>query len=105
MTHDAYGRFEARYGLHHRAALTDSSDLPPSAQHIAQLEASLQAGEISCVMREPVAAPKLLRTLLRDRQVRVEIIDAMALEIPPAGDALVDFYRQLGGAMAKCLQP
>lgn len=105
VTHDAYGRFEARYGLRHRAALTDSSDLPPSAQHIAQIESALRAGDISCAMREPTAPPKLLQTLLQGRQVRVEIIDAMALEIPPAGDAIVDFYRKLGAAMTRCLQP
>jgi zinc transport system substrate-binding protein len=105
VTHDAYGRFEARYGLQHRAALTDSSDLPPSAQHIARIESALRTGDISCAMREPTAPPKLLQTLLQGRQVRVEVIDAMALEIPPAGDAIIDFYRQLGAAMTKCLQP
>lgn len=105
VTHDAYGRFETRYGLHHQAALTDSSDLPPSAQHIAQIEAALRAGTISCVMREPAAPPKLLQTLLNGREVRIETIDAMALEIPARGDAIVDFYRQLGAAMSRCLQP
>lgn len=105
VTHDAYGRFEARYGLRHQAALTDSSDLPPSAQLIAQIEAALQAGTISCVMLEPAAPPKLLQTLLQGREVRVEAIDSMALEIPPRGGAIVDFYRQLGAAVSRCLQP
>jgi zinc transport system substrate-binding protein len=105
VAHDAYSRFEARYGLSHRAALTDSSDMPPSAQHIARIEAALRAGEISCVMREPAATPKLLRTLLQGREVRVEVIDAMALEVSPGVDAIVDFYRRLGAAVSRCLQP
>jgi zinc transport system substrate-binding protein len=105
VAHDAYGRFETRYGLRHSAALTDSSDLPPSAQHIAQIEAALRSGTISCVMREQTAPPKLLQTLLKGRDARVEVIDAMALEIPLRGDAIVDFYRQLGAAMSRCLMP
>jgi zinc transport system substrate-binding protein len=105
VAHDAYGRFEARYGLRHLAALTDSSDLPPSAQHIAQIESSLAAGRISCALREPEAPPKLLKTLLQGRPVRVEVIDSMALEIPAEGDAIVAFYRRMGAAISRCLQP
>jgi zinc transport system substrate-binding protein len=105
VAHDAYGRFEARYGLRHRAALTDSSDLPPSAQHIAQIENALQDGEISCVMREPSPPPKLLQTLLKGRQVRVEVVDAMGFETPIGRNAIVDFYRRLGRSISKCLEP
>lgn len=101
VAHDAYSRFEARYGLQHRAALTDIADLPPSAQHIARIQAQLDAGEISCVMQEPFMPPKILQTLLRGRQVRVVTIDSLALEESTLGD----FYRALGTSVRKCLQP
>lgn len=105
VAHDAYERFESRYGLRHRAALTDNADLPPSAQHIARIEAALNAGEISCVMREPAAQPKVLQMLLKNRSVRTEVIDAMALDIPLSNRGIVDFYQQLGASMESCLQP
>lgn len=105
VAHDAYGRFEARYGLRHRAALTDNADLPPSGQHIAQIEAALNAGEIGCVMREPASQPKVLQTLLKGRQLRVEPIDAMAMGVLPGERGIVEFYRQLGVSMGNCLRP
>lgn len=105
VAHDAYGRFETRYGLHHREALTDNADLPPSVQHIARIEAALNAGEIGCVLREPASSPKMLQTLLKNRSLRVESIDAMGLEIPAGDRGIVDFYRQLGASMGNCLRP
>lgn len=105
VAHDAYGRFESRYGLRHRAALTDNADLPPSAQHIAKIEAALNTGEISCILSEPAARPKVLQMLLKNRSVRVEVIDAMALDIPPGSRGIVDFYSRLGASMQNCLRP
>lgn len=105
VAHDAYGRFEARYGLRHQAALTDSSDLPPSAQHIAQIESAVKTGAISCAMHDVAESPKLLQTLLKGRQVRVEVVDSMAAGISPGQNGLVEFYRQLGSAVSRCLQP
>jgi zinc transport system substrate-binding protein len=103
VAHDAYGRFEARYNLKHLAALTDMADLPPSAQHIAQINTLLEEGEISCVMREPFAPPRVLLTLLKDRQLRVAIIDSMAADVPLRA-GIVEFYRQLGASMQACLE-
>ena len=105
VAHDAYGRFEARYGLRHRAALTDSSDLPPSAQHIAHIENALKTGAITCALHDVAESPKLLQTLLKGRQVRVESVDSMGAEISPGQNGLVEFYRQFGGAVSRCLQP
>lgn len=105
VAHDAYGRLEQRYGLRHVAALTDNADLPPGARHIAQIETALDAGRITCVLREPSTEPKVLQTLLKNRGVRVVTIDSMASGIAPSDHGIVDFYRQLGIAMGDCLQP
>jgi len=104
VAHDAYSRFEARYGLNHLAALTDIADLPPSARHIEQIDSLLKAGKISCVMREPVAPPRVLTTLLKGRQLRVAIIDSMAAKVPLRA-GVVEFYRQIGASMLACLEP
>lgn len=105
VAHDAYSRFEDRYGVRHREALTDHADLPPSAQHIARIEAALNAGEIGCVLREPGNPPKILQNLLKNRQLYVASIDAMGREIAVGERGIVDFYRQLGASMEKCLRP
>jgi zinc transport system substrate-binding protein len=104
VVHDAYARFETRYGLQHRAALTNNADLPPSAQHIANIQKLLDAGDISCVMQEAAMPPKVLQTLLKDRQLRVQTIDSLGLEVS-LEEGIVGFYRKLGESMRECLQP
>ncbi len=105
VAHDAYGRLEARYGLEHRAALTDAADLPPSASQLARIEALLNSGEVSCAIQEPNTPSKLLRTLLQARQVKLVTMDPLAVEVPLDEDGIVEFYRRLGAAMVACLQP
>jgi zinc transport system substrate-binding protein len=101
VVHDAYSRFESRYGIRHQAALTDIADLPPSAQQIARIQALFDVGEISCVIQEPFGSPKTLQALLRGRQVRVQTVDSLALK----ENNIVAFYRSVGASIAECLQP
>jgi zinc transport system substrate-binding protein len=110
VAHDAYSRFEARYDLTHVAAVTGSADLPPSAQHIAQIDALLKTEKAECIMREPYGIPRVLKpllkdNLLKDKKLRVVTIDAMAVDISPTENGTVDFYRALGASMLECIQP
>jgi zinc transport system substrate-binding protein len=108
VAHDAYSRFEARYDLKHLTAVTDNADLPPSAQHIAQLDALLKTEKAKCIMREPYGTPRVLKPLLKDdllRKLHVVAIDSMAADVSPTKNGIVEFYRALGASMLACIQP
>lgn len=103
VEHDAYQRLEQRYGLHHLAALTDSSELPPSPAQLAHIQRLLEAKAIGCVWRERQQT-RAMSKLLSGVQVNVEVIDALAVDQPLSEEGFVQFYRRLGLAMVSCLR-
>lgn len=105
VEHDSYARFEARYGLHHLAALTNSGDVPASAAGIARITQLLDSGAIGCVWLEPYSS-KLMRGLLKNHTAaRSVVLDALAAQAPLTADGLVGFYRQLGESVRTCMLP
>lgn len=103
VEHDAYSRFEARYGLGHLAALTDMADLPPSVSGMLQIRQLLDSGEASCVLAEAQQSTQL-HALLEGRSTRVVRLDPLAARVPVSGEGLLGFYRQLGESVAECLK-
>lgn len=102
VSHDAYSRFERRYGLVHRAALTDAADVPPSAKSLMVIERELDEGRIACIWRQPQEG-RLYQRLVAGRNIRAVTIDAMAAQIPITADGVLDFYQRLWGAVISCI--
>ena len=102
VEHDAYRRFKARYGFTHRAALTDSSELPPSAATLLNVERQLADGSITCVWREPQQSKQLQR-LVADKKLRIGTIDAMAARIPVSTEGALQFYEGMWKEVIACL--
>jgi len=102
VTHDAYGRFEHRYGFAHRAALTDASDTPPSAKSLMNIERELAEGRIACIWRQPHEG-RLFQRLVAKRNIRTVTIDAMAAGIPSTADGALQFYQRLWSAVITCV--
>ena len=103
VSHDAFSRFERRYGLAHAAALTDAADMPPSAKSLLRIDAKLADGGITCVWRLP-QEDRLLRRVLDGRDVRTVTIDTMAAQVPADADGAQLFYRRLWEAAVSCLE-
>jgi zinc transport system substrate-binding protein len=103
VEHDAYGRFESRYGLQHVAALTDSADLPPSVAAMMQIRGLLDRGVVGCVLAEAQESTRL-HALLDGRQVRVIRLDPMAGGVAVSAEGSLDFFRQLGESVLACLK-
>lgn len=102
VEHDAYSRFEARYGLTHRAALTNAADLPPNATAMLSIKRQLLNGGITCVWREPQES-KLLKSLIADSNPKIVTIDAMAARIPVNRDGILQFYQNLWESVTSCV--
>ncbi|HEY3697982.1 MAG TPA: zinc ABC transporter substrate-binding protein [Spongiibacteraceae bacterium] len=102
VEHDAYSRFEARYGLTHHAALTNVADLPPSATVMLSIKRQLHDGSVTCVWREPQES-KLLKSVIADSNPKIVTIDAMAARIPVNKDGALQFYQGLWEAVISCV--
>ena len=102
VEHDAYSRFEARYGLAHLAALTDAADLPPSVSGMLRIRRLLDSDEVGCVLAEAQQSTQL-RALMAGRTTRVVRLDPLAAGVPLSREGLLDFYRRLGESVAGCV--
>lgn len=102
VSHDAYSRFERRYGFAHRAALTNAADMPPSAKSMLNIERELADGRIACIWRQPQEG-KLYERLVAGKNIRAVTIDAMAAEIPNASGGVELFYQRLWQAVILCV--
>ncbi len=102
VSHDAYSRLERRYGLAHRAALTNAADMPPSARSLLNIERELTDGSITCIWRQPQEG-KLYQRLVSEKNIRSVTMDIMAAQIPSTKDGILLFYQRLWEAMISCL--
>jgi zinc transport system substrate-binding protein len=105
VAHDGYRRFETHYGLHHVAALANGAEQTPGARNVLHIQQLLADGAIGCVLQEPQYVPKVLRTLLRDRPVRVVTLDTLAAKTSLTRDGFAAFYRDFGRGVVSCLEP
>lgn len=103
VLHDAYGHFEARYGIRRLAALSISPERQPGAKHIWQLKQQIATGEVACVFREPQYQPKILNNLLAGSGVRTGLLDPLATAFSPSKTAFQEFLAGFAKALADCL--
>ncbi|WP_295873432.1 zinc ABC transporter substrate-binding protein [uncultured Zhongshania sp.] len=107
LLHDGFSRFERHHGLPAGEMVMAGSDRLPGARHIVDLRTRLQAGEFSCVFREPQYAPAMLNALIADLDIRVIEIDPLGARFDTSGnkegaDGFLRLYRQLGQAFLTC---
>lgn len=102
VSHDAFSRFERRYGLVHRAVLTNAADMPPSAKSLLAIERELENGTISCVWRQP-QENKLFERVVGTRNIRSVTVDTMAAQIPSTANGVRSFYQRLWETAISCL--
>lgn len=100
--HDAYQPFAQRFGITVAGALTNSESAPPSAAAVARARERIAAGEIVCVMNEPLQNDALVGTVVEGFDVGRGQIDTAGTTLdfgPGLYDALI---RQIAAEMADC---
>lgn len=103
VSHDAFGGFEARYGLQHAATLSDGHERPPGPRRLAAIKESVSRGEIRCALLESQYDRKLVQTLFAGTAVRQVTVDTLAGDIVASPQGLEEFYRRIGKAFTACL--
>ena len=102
VAHDAYGQFEARFGLRHSGVFSLNPERLPGAAHVVSLQRQLEMGQVDCVFREPQYHPPVLGRLLEARPVPVIELDPLASGQPAAPGGFVGFLREFGVRFASC---
>lgn len=75
VSHEAFGYLGARYHLDVHAITGLSPSAEPSARHLADLRALVQAEGVTTVFGERLASPALARTLADEAGVRTGVLD------------------------------
>lgn len=101
--HDAYGYFEARYGLRRAAAVTVAPDRAPGARRLAAIRRAITATGARCIFREPQFRPALVAALSRATGARIATLDPLGSGLAPGAAAYFALMRALAGALRLCL--
>lgn len=102
VAHDAYGQFEARFGLRHSGVVAVSPEQLPGAAHIVSLQRQLESNSVDCVFREPQFHPPILARLLETRRVPVIKLDPLASEYRAGPGSFLAFMRDFVLRFASC---
>ena len=112
VSHDAFAGFERRYRLQHAATLSDGHELPPGPRRMLEVRTLIERGEVGCVLLEPQYDRKLINAVVGNASMRRVQIDPLATDVAvvakPVGaevavQAVEQFYRGMGQAMADCM--
>ena len=70
-THNAFGYFEARYGIEFIAPLGVSTESEPSAREVAKIIAEVKAAHIPAVFLEKAGDPRLMRRISAETGAKI----------------------------------
>ena len=102
VEHDSFRYFEARFGLEHRFAITDSHAVEPGPARIAELRDSARAEAISCVLTEGKENVGLLETVFEGHHAKVVKVDPIIGEKSPGPLLYMDLMHRLSLALMSC---
>ena len=81
--HDAYGYLEARFGLSHAFAVTDTHAVTPGPARIAYLREAVTDSEVSCILTDGIEPTDILETVTEGHQVSLVIADPLGSDLTP----------------------
>lgn len=101
--HDAFGYFEARYGLNSIAAITSGPERAPGARRLRAIHRAMTARGVRCMFGQPGARPALAETLGRGTGARYGVLDALGAGNTPGPGAYGTLLRNLAKSLTECL--
>jgi zinc transport system substrate-binding protein len=101
--HDAYGYYEARYGLARVATVSGAPDRLPGARRLAAIRRTMARTHARCIFAEPQFRPALVAALARATGARPATLDPIGSDLPPGAGAYFTLMRNLATALRACL--
>jgi zinc transport system substrate-binding protein len=101
--HDAYGRFERRFGLAHRGAVTPDPERRPGARQVRRIRAAIVDIGAVCIFREPQFNRRILSAIVEDRDIQVGELDPLGAGLEPGVNGYFQLMRNLASEFVRCL--
>lgn len=102
--HDAYGYFEADFGLTVLGAIQLSDASAPSPARLAALRDTLKEEGASCVFAEPQFDPRLIAAVTEGSTLRVAELDPLGSTLQSGADFYPALITDLANRIAGCAQ-
>ncbi|MWP49628.1 zinc ABC transporter substrate-binding protein ZnuA [Gilliamella sp. Lep-s21] len=101
--HDAYGYFEAQFGLKKLGSFTINPAVQPGVQKVYAIQQELKKHQAVCVFREPQFSPAVIEKLVNGTDVRVGELNPLGTDIALSKDAYSQFLSKLTQQLLDCL--
>lgn len=100
--HDAYGYFEAHYGLDHLANISLSPERKPGAKKIVAIRKLMKEEEVACIFSEVQFNPAIVNALVDGTKVKSIELDPLGSRIKMDKNAYPAFLRQMSTQFSHC---
>ena len=101
--HDAFGYFEARFGVASGGTISDAHDYAPGPAHVQELRDTLGDGTISCVLSETGGATDYAQILTEGTQARTAQIDDVGISLTPGPLLYEQLLTQIADTLTTCI--
>ncbi len=101
--HDAYSYFEDEYGVSHRAVVAINPEGNPGAKHLIWLDRLIATERISCMLVEPESNLRIVKLMSKESEMRVQMIDPMAGDVPVGPEAYLQFLQGVTQKIMGCI--
>ncbi|UYM18299.1 zinc ABC transporter substrate-binding protein ZnuA [Endozoicomonas euniceicola] len=102
--HDAYGYLQEHYQFNIAGHFTLNPEQQPGPRHLAELREKLLKSGKTCVFREPQFEPAYIDKIVHGLDVKVSLLDPLAMDIPEGPDAYPEFINGLVDNIVDCLE-
>ena len=103
--HDAFGYFADRFALPVAGTISDSDAEAPGPAHLAELQALVQAGTVTCVLSETNGSTGYADLLLEDSTARRGTIDDTGMALTPGPALYADLLTGIADTLKGCIAP
>lgn len=101
--HDAYGYFENAYGLSPLGSFTINPSIAPGAKTLQKIKKNLTEHKAQCLFTEPQFTPKVVESLSKNTNAKVDQLDPLGGEIEVSAEAYPTFLQNLADSFYRCL--
>jgi zinc transport system substrate-binding protein len=101
--HDAYGYFEASYGLKSVGVVSVNPERRPSAKKLSDLKRRIDTSGAVCVFREPQFDAAFALTLIARTKARIGTLDPLGADLTDGPELYFQLMRKLAAGFTECL--
>lgn len=102
--HDAYQYFDTRYKLNAAGSISLDPQESPSAKRVSELRERLQAGDVSCVFKEPQFRGKIIDTIVEGTDTEVSQLDPLGADFPAGATLYPSLLQSMADSFSDCLK-